>query len=150
MSPKAREITWILVADAGFARLFRVTRDPPYLEEVVDFMELGRQDPEATGYTDRPGRVQESANSERHGMEPRTDEKALRAGRFARELGDHLLDAQRQNRFQRLVLVAPPRFQARLDAALAQPVAGCVVHREPKDLIHESVDGLYRRLRTRL
>ncbi|HRQ65580.1 MAG TPA: host attachment protein [Xanthomonadaceae bacterium] len=150
MSPKARQITWILVADAGFARVFRVTQSPPYLEEIVDFMEQGRQDPKGTGYTDRPGRVQESANSARHGMEPRTDEKDLRAERFAREIGDHLIDAQRQDRFQRLVLVAPPRFQARLDAALAKPVGGCVVHREPKDLIHEGVNELYRRLQSRL
>jgi protein required for attachment to host cells len=147
MNPKAPKNTWILVADAGFARVFRVMRNPPYLEEIVDFLEQSRQDPEGTGYSDRPGRVQESANAARHGMEPRTDEKTLRADRFARELADHLLHSLQQERFQRLVLVAPPRFQSRLDAALAPAVSACVIHREPKDLIHQSVVELHERLR---
>lgn len=150
MSPTPEAETWILIADAGYARVFSGTRHDGGLTEIVDFEERGRTDPESTGYADRPGRVQESANAARHGMEPRTDDKTLRARRFAHELADFLRDALRQGRYAHLVTCAPPRFGAMLDDALDDAVKARRTHSEHKDLVHESARDLFQRLKDAL
>ena len=150
MSPAPEPVTWILIADAGYARVFSGTRHDGGLTEIVDFEDRGRSDPAGTGYADRPGRVQESANAARHGMEPRTDDKTLRARRFAHELAAFLLDALRKERYARLITSAPPRFGAMLDDALDDAVKARRTHSEHKDLVHESARDLFRRLKNEL
>jgi protein required for attachment to host cells len=109
-------------------------------------VEAGRQDPDSVGFSDRPGRVKESANQARHGMEPRSDPKAVRAQRFARGLVDYLNDARQTGRIDRLVIAAPPRFMGLLDASMNPAVHDLVAHREREDLIHESARDPLARL----
>lgn len=149
MKPKLQGIVWVLVADAGQARIFRAEAADAALTEVVGFQEHGRQYPDEAGYSDRPGRVQESANAARHGMEPRTDDHVLRARRFARELADFLVKSLRAGQFAHLIIAAPHRFAGLLDEAMHPDLAARVVHREPKDLVHESATMLHRRLMER-
>ena len=150
MSHTAEAETWILIADAGYARVFSGSHHDGGLTEIVDFEERGRSDPDSAGYADRPGRVQESANAARHGMEPRTDDRTLRARRFAHELADFLLDALRHDRYAHLVTCAPPRFGAMLDAALDDAVKARRTHSEQKDLVHQSASDLFQRLKNEL
>jgi len=147
MSPTSDATTWILVADAGYARIFSGTRHDGGLTEILDFQEHGRTDPDNTGYADRPGRVQESASSARHGMEPRTDDKTIRARRFAAELAEFLRQSLHQNHYQHLITCAPPRFGALLDDALDDAVKAKRTHSEHKDLVHESATQLFGRLK---
>lgn len=146
MSPSPSNETWILVADAGYARIFSAKHRDGGLQEIVDFQEHGRTDPDTAGYSDRPGRVQESASSARHGMEPRTDDHTLRARRFATEIADFLLKSLRAERYRDLITVAPSRFASMLDHVLDDAVKARRIYVEHKDLVHESATALYRRL----
>lgn len=129
-------LTWVLVADAGLARVFTVNDDGRALTEIADFKEAGRQYPDETGYSDRPSRVQESASPARHAVEPRTSLKTQSARRFARELSDFLGQGLRERRCRRLVMVAPARFASVLQQELDAEVAKSVSHWLRKDLIH--------------
>lgn len=58
------------------------------------------------------------------------------AQRFAREIAREL-DQARQDRFDRLVLVAAPPFLGLLRAEMSKPLHTCVVAEVPKDLVHQ-------------
>jgi protein required for attachment to host cells len=133
--------SWVVVADAGLARVFAPREDGRALVELADFKELGRQYPEQSGFSDRPARVQESASDTRHAVQPRTDPKAVAAQRFAAELAGFLSTSQREGRFERLIVVAPARFGSRLKAELDPATALSIEHWLGKDLVnHPPVD----------
>lgn len=141
MRKEATHATWVVVADAGLARVFVLREDGRALVEIADFKELGRQHPEQSGFRDRPGRVQESASDARYAVQPRTDPKAVAAQRFAAELAGFLSTSQAEGRFERLIVVAPARFGRRLKAKLDPATARSIEHWLGKDLVnHPPVD----------
>lgn len=70
--------------------------------------------------TDRPGRVQESANSASHAMGPRVDWTRQEKQRFAAGLAAVLEEYAQRKAFERLVLVAPPQTLGDLRGALGR------------------------------
>jgi protein required for attachment to host cells len=68
-----KTITWILVADGTRARIFRNEGPFKGLQPALDRAFEASAPPTRALGTDRPGRVRESANSERHAMVPRVD-----------------------------------------------------------------------------
>ena len=135
--------SWVVVADAGIARVFALREDDRALVEIADFKEQGRQYPEQSGFSDRPARVQESASDTRHAVQPRTDPKAVAAQRFAAELAEFLATSQRDGRFQQMVMVAPARFGSRLKAELDPATALSIGHWLGKDLVNHTPGDVF-------
>lgn len=143
-----KTITWFLVCDAGRARVlsYEKHRKTWDIVEAIDHPAGRARTIDLVG--DKPGRVQQSGHSAtRPGMEPQTDPSDVVAERFARRLGGMLEDGRNENRFSRLVLVAPPRFLGLLRKELeATPVAEHVAASIDKDYTRFDLRELEERL----
>ena len=134
--------TWILVADAGRARLFESQARDGMLAEIGSY---ANPDVHARGADlagDRPPRTQESANSTRHAIEPHTDPHDKAAIGFAKGLAEVLEQARVEHAYTRLLLVAPPRFLGQLRAELGAQVGKLVAGSVGKDLTHASNEDI--------
>lgn len=141
-----RITTWILVADGTQARLL-YNDGPgrgikPFFEEVLH----GRNLPGREIMSDRPGRTFDSFGQGRHAKEPPSDPREVEKRRFAHELAAMLDDALKRGKFDRLVLVAPPKALGQLRAELSKPVRARVSAELGKDLTHLSVRELPQHL----
>jgi protein required for attachment to host cells len=120
--------TWIVAADESRARVLQVT-DREKLVEVESLANPeGRlQDREIdSDARDRfPG-----GNS----WEPRVGAVEHANELFAKRVGDYLDRARQQNRYDQLVLVAPPKFLGALRKELHKEVEKLVADELPKDL----------------
>jgi protein required for attachment to host cells len=138
--------TWILVADAGRARLFENTSMDGELVELAGFAHPEAHHPEAEA-RDRLARVQESANSAHHSVAPKTTAADKEADEFARDLSGILNDGRVEHRYEQLLLVAPPRFLGKMRAVLDPQVAKLVSHTFNKDITKATMDAIREELR---
>jgi protein required for attachment to host cells len=122
--------TWIVAADSSRARVLQVA-GRERLDEIENLVNPeGRlQDRELT--TD--------ANPRLHGPggmsareEPSAVEHAVEL--FAKRVGDYLDKARTDQRFEQLVLVAPPKFLGALRKELGKEVGKLVADELPKDI----------------
>jgi protein required for attachment to host cells len=103
--------TWILVGDGSHARLFQVD------DASKTWSLVRRVDREHS--REKTDRADSNEDRGEHG--------------FARQLVAELETARQQGTFDRLVLVAAPKFLGQLRGELAAPLAACVV----KSLDHD-------------
>jgi protein required for attachment to host cells len=116
--------TWILVADGARARLFEAAAGDSPLAEVECFANPeGRAGARRMGTGPLP-RVHESVGPARHAIEPHTTAREKVTDRFARILGEALERGRSERRYERLVLVAPPRFLGALHDHLGARLRG--------------------------
>lgn len=117
---KKSENTFVLVADASRARLFRREESGALalLEEA--------EHPESRAHNrdlgaDKPGRAFTGVgvSKGRSALEPRTEPQEVEAEKFARELGDRLAQAFDAHAFDELIVAAPPKFLGLLRETLA-------------------------------
>jgi protein required for attachment to host cells len=120
--------SWILVADAGKARIFANLGVGKGLVEVTEGAVTNPLPKTREIGSDKPGRAFESANSARHAMAPRADWHEQAKEEFAKELADWLRAAHQAKSFDQLVIAAPPKMlgslRQHLDPKVAQTVAG--------------------------
>lgn len=125
---------WVLIANASHARFFMNRGCNKGLELIK---EMDHPDSRKKGIdlvSDKPGRQQQSFGADaRSAQEPDTQPKTVEAQRFARELAQFLEDARKQNRYERLLLVAPPNFLGLLRDALDTQTAHLVFETLNKD-----------------
>lgn len=123
--------TWIVSGDSSRARILQVTgRDR--IEEVQDFVNpKGRMDerelttdahPRLRG-TDGPGSDRQETGAAEHEVEL-----------FAKQIDRFLEEARKQNRYDRLFVLAPPKFLGRLRKNLSKEVGKLVQDEIDKDL----------------
>jgi protein required for attachment to host cells len=138
--------TWILVGDAGHARLYRahsrrrfaLVREFDHPEGRVPGRELS---------SDRSWRMQQRfQGTMRSAMGPRDEAHELEVDRFAAKLAAVLREGLGHNAFSELILVAPPRFLGLLRAHLDEQVKKRVVAAINKDLTQTDERELVRTL----
>lgn len=125
---------WIVAADESRARVLQVARPDERMREVDTFL-----NPEGRRHEREMQSDAEPRFSGRAGGGPASDREtqgaAERSARvFARELGRYLDKARMQQRYDQLVLVAPPKFLGALRQALDKEVEKLVVEELPKEL----------------
>ena len=135
--------TWIIAADASRARILQVTDREEHLQEVQDFVNPSARLHERDMTTDAEPRFNGhggvgKAGSGRTGG-PGNDREAKRKGDyetevFMRELGEFLDTARTAHRYDRLQLIAPPKFLGLLRKELDKEVQKLVAEELPKDL----------------
>ena len=106
--------TWIVAADSSRARFLQVAGR----ERLVELDSL--INPEARMH-------EREVTTEAHPQEHATD-------LFAKRVGDYLDKARNDRRYDKLVIVAPPKFLGTLRRSLDKEVAKRVVGEMPKDL----------------
>lgn len=137
---------WILVADRCQARLFNSTADRHgHYEEIKHFEdETGRrhrQDLES----DKPGRIS-LPGKVRTSVEPHESPQHHAARGFAREICEYLDRSHCENRFNRLIMIAPPEFLGILRVQLTAGVKPRVTRELNKDFLSLSPSELQHRL----
>lgn len=128
--------TWILVAHEAGARLFQNLGPGKGLELIEEVEHPAGRERDGEIVSDRPGRsFRKNSGDPRRAAMSRSEGPHDRAvANFARELAHKLQHERTQNRFERIVLVAPPRFLGLLRSSLDTPTAHLVVGSLAKDL----------------
>ena len=128
--------TWVLVAHEAGARVFENLGPGKGLQLLhgIDHPEGRLQDGDFDA--DRPGRsFRRDAGEARRSAMSRSEGPHERAvSDFARALAARLQHARTTGEYDRLVLVAPPKFLGILRSSLDAPTARCVVGSLDKDL----------------
>ncbi len=137
--------TWILAAHRGGAKLYEHTT-PGTLSLVreVDHPQGRLQNREI--WTDKPGRKFETS-AHRSGAGPEVDPVRKEAEDFARTLAATLADGRNAHAYDRLILMAEPRFLGLLRDALDAQTAATVTASVNHELTNAPVDEVKRHLR---
>lgn len=150
---------WILVADEGIARVLASQGGTTPLEDVEKITDAAAHAHNAHLRHDAYGRrTQASMQGDAghpgaHAGRVATvtssageDEIHLEAQLFARRVAKMLEDARNKQRFDELVVIAPPRFLGLLRKALPQSVCNVVTHELDKDYRQLGNNDLQQRL----
>lgn len=130
-----RPETWVMVADASRARLYRVDFAERRLEVVHEDETLRTRAKAGDIVTDRQGSRQDSGGpGQRSGFEPETDPKRHEKARFAARAAAEIEAAANAHRFEQLVLVAAPQMLGDLRAELSGPVSSRITREIAKNL----------------
>lgn len=141
--------TWIVIADAGRATIF-LNEGPSSGMHAVEgaTFENPNVHMHARDFSsDRPGRSVESVGGARHAEEPRTDPHRQDKANFAKSVASYLEQAAQDDRFDRLVLVAPPTMLGDLRGMLGKHAAPLVTGELAKDLMKTPTKELAGHLR---
>lgn len=140
--------TWVLVAHEAGARFFQNDGPGKGLELIEDIEHPEGRMRNSELVSDRPGRSfrRDSGDPRRASMSRDEGPHERIVSDFARDLADKLHQARVQNRYQRLVLVAPPKFLGLLRSSLDGPTSQLVVGSLPKDLAASKEEELVEHL----
>jgi protein required for attachment to host cells len=124
--------TWIITADSSRARIFEVADREQRLLEIEDFLNPDARLADRELTTDAHARLrgsggQSSDREETSAAEHQTD-------LFSKKLGRFLDKARVENRYNRLYIVAPPKFLGLIRRDLSKEVVKLVKEELPKDL----------------
>ncbi len=124
---------WVVIIDGGCARF--VERDEQGRFSTVSSFEAASLHMRSRDIgRDRPGRVYESADSSRHGTEPRHDPHATKKRKFVALVIDEIENAPKEGSFDEFVLVAPPKVLGEVRQALPATFAEVLTDTLSKDL----------------
>jgi protein required for attachment to host cells len=135
--------TWIVAADSSRARFLQVAGRERKLHEVHDLANPKARLQDRDLQTDAEPRFNGHGGVGKPGTAstggPGSDREAQGAVEhsvrvFAKEVGRYLEEARQQQRFDELVIVAPPKFLGALRGELGKETAKRVVDELPKDL----------------
>jgi protein required for attachment to host cells len=138
--------TWILVGDGRKALVLRNDGTPqqPNLNVLNVWSDADNPPTQAQG-SDRPGRVMQSNLGRRSSVE-QTDWHEIAEERFAATVASRLNAAAQGNKFEKLILVAPPPTLAALRKSLQPKTAERVVAEIGKDFTKHPVPEIARLL----
>lgn len=123
----------ILVGDGQKALFLRNKGSAHQVRLVVERILERDNPPTREQGSDRPGRSNASLGTARSAMEE-VDWHHLAKERFAGELAEALYRHAHENRFEKLVIVAPPKILGNLRKAFHAEVAGRLAGEIPKEL----------------
>ena len=141
-----KKITWILVADGARARVLRSEGWGSGLEPALDKEFVGDRRRTREIGAERPGRTRLSGTGQPTAMEPKADWHRFEKAQFAKSLAQTLDKAALANRFDRLVLCAPPQALGDLRAALGKQARERIVAEVNKDLTPLALGEIEKRM----
>jgi len=110
---------WVVVASSTRCRIFTQQKHSGPLLEVEQLEHPEGRMRRREFSTDRPGRSFDSAGHGRHAMGQPVDPLEQESIRFAKTVAMKIDNARKKHRFDRLVLVADPRFLGHLRQGLS-------------------------------
>lgn len=140
----------IVVADQSEADIYELEqRDiPPQLVQRLEDPDARLHDRDLK--SDRPGRVFDHAAAAggrrgavgHHATGGERSPRKVEARRFARRIAEALDEARSENRYDRLVVIAPPAFLGLLREEMPAAVRAMLSAEVGKDLVHEPPEVL--------
>lgn len=124
--------TWIVVADASRTRIFEVLDRDETLQELEDLVNPAGRQGERDLRTDNRGRFYGRGEQlQGHTAMPNTDPMTHENQLFAKTVTQHLERGRTENRYDRLCLIAAPKFLGLLRENLSK---------DAKNLVYEELD----------
>ena len=125
--------TWILAADSSRVRIFQEMDTEHHLEEVQDFATPAGHAQDRDLLTDAPERrkVPQGAVGSSHDGEPETDPVMHENEKFSKDVGEFLEKARSEQRYDKLCVIAPPKFLGLLRQNLSK---------EAQKLVEKEID----------
>lgn len=147
MAPRSGRRTWVLVADAGRARILESERPGEALKPVPG-MSFTHDTPKTHDIVrDRQPRSFESVGPMRHPIAPKVDPHRAEKTRFAVALAGTLDAELGRKAFDRLAIIAPAQMLGDLRAALSAPLRDVVACELDLDLTKAPDAEIAARLR---
>lgn len=138
---KARRI-WIMVADAARARFFISEGGKLRPNDEASFDDPAAHLRSRDLVSDRPGRTVESVGGAHHAEEPRVDPHRAAKTAFARRVAEFVEQSAIADKYDDLLMVAPPQMLGDLRGALGRHAAARLIGTAPKDLIKIPISEL--------
>jgi protein required for attachment to host cells len=138
---------WVVVADASRARIFETRALGRGLKEVEEFANPAGRAHSNDLLADAGGRTYANAGGRQGKTEPRSDPVAHEVEVFAKRLADRIEQGRVERRFDRLCLVAPPRFLGLLREKCGREAVKLVEFELAKDLCQLDVVAIDAHLR---
>lgn len=110
---------WVVVASSSRCRIFAQHTHSGPLQQIEDIDHPEGRMRGREFASDRPGRSFDSMGSGRHAMGRPVDPHEQEQIRFAKTVATKINTARKQDKFERLVLVADPRFLGHLRHGLS-------------------------------
>lgn len=141
---------WVLVADEAMSRILLLNTKDKALEPVEEIADPDAHASNAELRRDAFGRRNPGA---KQGVSPSTvtasageEQSQQHAEVFAAKVASTLQRGLDHQRFNELIVVAPPHFLGLLRKAFDKTLQAAVVRDEPKDFVHFTNDDIYQRL----
>ncbi|MDX1483018.1 MAG: host attachment protein [Alphaproteobacteria bacterium] len=134
--------TWIVICDGARGRVLVNRGKGTGLNEISNSEDEDARTPTRDLGADRPGRTYDSGGRGRHAMVPPVDWHRFEKEQFAKSMAEIVNSAALENRFDRVVLVAPPRVLGDLRQALKPQVKEKLAGEIGKDLTQVAVHDL--------
>jgi protein required for attachment to host cells len=137
---------WILVADAGTARLFRVDSPTGELIELSTDTNKAARMPQRELTADKPGEQTSHAKDSRSVVDSGTEPKDNEVHKFVHSIVEKLEKARTAGEMEKLYVVAPPAFLGELRQEMKPALASLVTEEINKDFTHLSARDLRKQL----
>lgn len=124
---------WVVVADACRARIFETRALGRGLHEIEDFTNPAGRAHSSDLLTDASGGTYSNGGA-RHATTPHTDPVEHEVEMFAKRLADRLEKARCEGRFERLYVIAAPRFLGLLREKRSKEISRLVEREIAKDV----------------
>jgi protein required for attachment to host cells len=127
------DVTWVLVADGGRARVFQTQGIALDLQEIEDLVST---EGTGTGLTDKEAEVLD-----------RNERKEKLEAKFSKRVAEYLEQGRSQQKYHRLIIAAEPKFLGMVRGDLSEEVRRLIFEEVSEDLTELGVDEIQNRLR---
>ena len=134
---------WVLVADGGRARFFKIDRKAKRLREGKNVVNPEVRFSEREFSRDTPGRSYDSMGKGRHSMESSAVSKEKSKEEFARTLVEHLNEQFGVEKIDRIIVVAPAKMLGYLNKYFQKVECGKLVTQIAKDVTTLEPEAIY-------
>jgi protein required for attachment to host cells len=134
---------WIAVTSAARARIFESAGRNQPLIEYTDLVNPEDRLSKKEFRSGEPGRTADVQRGQRHTIGMTDNPKDQLAKEFAAIVSKHLAKGLSERRFQRLCIVAPPRFLGMLRAQMTTSLKATLAGEIRKDLTAEDQAAIY-------
>lgn len=129
------QTTWIVAADSSRARIFEIDEPEHHLREVEDVANpTARQDIKDVEQDAKGRYFGKGKHDQGHTAEPRVDPITHEIDMFSKQLSEFLEKAHAEHRYDRLRVIAYPKFLGTLRKHLSKEVEQVVDDEIPKDI----------------
>jgi protein required for attachment to host cells len=127
------DITWVIVADGGRARVFQTRGLALDLQEIED---LVNTEGHRTGLTDKEAEVLD-----------RDEQKEKLESKFSKRVADYLEQGRLHQKYHRLIIAAEAKFLGMVRADLSEETHRLIFEQVSEDFSELDVDEIQTRLR---
>lgn len=139
-------VIWIVVADAGQARIFQAQQNDGVLTEVADLVNSPARRQAHDAQSDRAGSAPTGQQGGGGTFETPDSYPEHVADAFAKRVCEKLSEARNEGAIARLYLLAGPAFLGRLRAHMDEPTRRLIAEERASDLVHRKPEEIRKTL----